>query len=242
MVSHSSGPKTVRTGRHGTLETIVPSMAVQFKQSGTVLFAGSGSVAMDPSCCCGGVPCSFCPGITPASITVEFDGDTGAFGTCCSEVEATYLLTQSEADPCNYIASVQGPYFGQNTTSGAMCNTTQPDACYSQVTDTGFDIVYEFRFVEDIEVGVLKTATGFIAVVSMRFRRVSIIVPKFGGSTTCQTSVSGTESWQVNNTDGCPGVGSIGGDSSLVISDGNTLIGACTNARTNGPQLTVQFV
>lgn len=55
-------------------------MAVQFKESGTVLFSASGSVAMDPACCCGGTCCTFDPARTLYMTIDNFTVDSGS--TC----------------------------------------------------------------------------------------------------------------------------------------------------------------
>ena len=71
-------------------------MAVQFKESGVVLFSASGSVAMDPNCCCGGLD-PICCNNTVNQFEVLAEDDTE---NCCLEVVGTYFPTLT--DDCEY--------------------------------------------------------------------------------------------------------------------------------------------
>lgn len=82
-------------------------MAVQFKEPGTVLFAPSGKVAMDPACCCeepGPTPCDNCTeGTTLASMLVTIAGvvNRNCAGTECADAwNRQHTLTQDPLNPC----------------------------------------------------------------------------------------------------------------------------------------------
>jgi hypothetical protein len=91
-------------------------MAVQFNPSGTVLFKGPGSVAMDADCCCdggGGIDCGGCDNsvdiptleldINAAAATAQAGGVfSGCNDAACQSLTGTYLLDAIVAGGSNF--------------------------------------------------------------------------------------------------------------------------------------------
>lgn len=149
-------------------------MAIQFKQSGTILFSAPGTIAMAPACCCATAePCANCEeGTTQAEYIIEISGIADDACPDCSVLNGTFVLTQSgfgcasgHFNNCDYV------YIGEDAScpgigSATPCISLYIDTTYAEIVISKPTINYgifrkSFSSPPDCSTDVLGTYTYY---------------------------------------------------------------------------------